>query len=178
MPSRFGRHVDVHKPFVGQRIVVKDIFDIRGLQTSACNRAFLRWNRPADQTAPIIQRLIDGGAEIVGKAKLSSMISREEPSENLEYHPPHNPRGDGEQSPAGSSSGSAAAVAAYDWLDFGIGSDCMTAVCLRVSMLTLSSYREFKAASHGQWRVRLAPFNRCPSYHRHDAMLSVSATHL
>lgn len=78
----------------------------------------------ATKNAPLVQRLIDSGGVIVGKAKLSSMISREEPAEAVDYHVPFNPRGDGYQSPAGSSSGSAAAVAAYRWLDYAIGTDC------------------------------------------------------
>ncbi|KAF5622384.1 amidase signature domain protein [Fusarium tjaetaba] len=41
----------------------------------------------------------------------------------VDYPTAFNPRGDGYQSPAGSSSGSAAAVAAYDWLDCAIGTD-------------------------------------------------------
>lgn len=72
----------------------------------------------------MIQRLAEKGAEIVGTAKLSSMISWEEPSECTDYLAPFNPRGDGCQSPAGSSSGSAAAIASYEWLDYAIGTDC------------------------------------------------------
>lgn len=59
----------------------------------------------------------------MGMAKLSSMIGREQPTEATDYHAPFNPRGDGYQSPAGSSSGSAVAVATYDWLDFALGTD-------------------------------------------------------
>lgn len=51
------------------------------------------------------------------------MISREEPTEAIDYRAPFNPRADRYQSPAGSSSGSAAAIAAYEWLDFTIGQD-------------------------------------------------------
>lgn len=108
----------------GQRIVIKDIYDMTGLRKTACNKAYFDLSIPAQTTAPMIQRLIDRGAIVVGKAKLSSMVSREEPSESFDYEVPFNPRGDGYQSPAGSSSGSAAAVAAYDWLDYGIGTDC------------------------------------------------------
>lgn len=110
---------------VAKRIFIKDIFEMQGLKISACNQDYLHLSKPARTTAPVIQRLMDRGGVIVGKARLSSMISREEPSESLDYKPPMNPRGDGKQSPAGSSSGSAAGVAAYEWVDFGIGSDCM-----------------------------------------------------
>ncbi|KAL8683875.1 MAG: hypothetical protein Q9186_000218 [Xanthomendoza sp. 1 TL-2023] len=70
-----------------------------------------------------IQRLIDAGVEVLGKSKLTSFAAREEPTESVDYQAPFNPRGDGYQSPAGSSSRSAAAVSSYDWLDFAIGSD-------------------------------------------------------
>ncbi|KAF2787306.1 amidase signature enzyme [Melanomma pulvis-pyrius CBS 109.77] len=55
--------------------------------------------------------------------KSSSFIGCEEPTEAVDYQVPFNPRGDGYQSPAGSSSGSAAGLASYGWLDFTIGSD-------------------------------------------------------
>ena len=78
---------------------------------------------PSERTADIVLKTIAAGAQIVGLTKLSSMIGKEEPTEATDYHAPFNPRGDGYQSPAGSSSGSAAAVAAYSWLDFAIGTD-------------------------------------------------------
>ena len=108
----------------GKRVLVKDIFDIRGLRVSACDRAYYVISEPAAETAPAVARLMERGAIVVGKSKLSTMISREEPAEAVDYQVPFNPRGDGYQSPAGSSSGSAAAFAAYDWLDYAIGTDC------------------------------------------------------
>lgn len=59
----------------------------------------------------------------MGSTKCSSMISREDPVEAVDFQVPWNPRGDGYQSPVGSSSGSAAGIVSYDWLDFTIGSD-------------------------------------------------------
>lgn len=41
----------------------------------------------------------------------------------MDIHYPWNPRGDGYLTAASSSSGSAAAIAAYEWLDFTLGSD-------------------------------------------------------
>jgi len=41
----------------------------------------------------------------------------------VDFHTSFNPRGDGYQSPAGSSSGSAAVVVVYDWLDCAIATD-------------------------------------------------------
>lgn len=111
------------QPLQGLRFAVKDVYRLRGLKTSLCNAAYLDMSSPAEKTATIVQNTLDAGARIVGMTKLSSMIGKEEPTEAVDYPAPFNPRGDGYQSPAGSSSGSAAAVAAYDWLDFAIGTD-------------------------------------------------------
>ncbi|KAI9733664.1 MAG: hypothetical protein M1834_003266 [Cirrosporium novae-zelandiae] len=119
-PRTFGRQ---DKPLQGLRIAVKDLYRLKGLKTSLCNRAYYDLSPPSESTASIVQMLTDAGAQVLGVTKLSSLISREEPTEAVDYQAPFNPRGDGYQSPAGSSSGSAAAVAAYDWLDFAIGTD-------------------------------------------------------
>ena len=111
------------KPLSGKRIGGKDLFAIRGLRMTLSNRGFHDVADPAEETAPAIQKLLDDGAIMVGSTKCSSMISREDPVEAVDFPAPWNPRGDRYQSPVGSSSGSAAAIASYDWLDFTIGSD-------------------------------------------------------
>lgn len=70
-------------------------------------------------TAAVVESLRRDQAYILGMTKLSSMIAREEPLDATDFPTCFNPRGDSYQSPAGSSSGSAAAVAAYDWADVG-----------------------------------------------------------
>ena len=77
----------------------------------------------ADKSAACIQTLINAGAIIVYKAKLEAMNTREEPTECVEFEAPFNPRADGYQIPSGSSHGSAAGIASYDWLDYSVGSD-------------------------------------------------------
>lgn len=54
---------------------------------------------------------------------MNSFGNWEEPTEYIDYQAPWNPRADKYQSPGGSSSGSAAAIASYDWLDIAIGTD-------------------------------------------------------
>ncbi|KAK5657950.1 hypothetical protein OQA88_2502 [Cercophora sp. LCS_1] len=51
------------------------------------------------------------------------MLVREETMECVEFLAPFNPRGDGYQTSAGSSSGSCAGLGAYPWVYFAIGSD-------------------------------------------------------
>ncbi|KAF2797298.1 hypothetical protein K505DRAFT_298554 [Melanomma pulvis-pyrius CBS 109.77] len=79
---------------------------------------------PAGETAPALQRLIDLGAVVVGKTKTTQFALGERPTADyVDQLAPFNPRGDGYQHPQGSSCGTGAGVASYDWLDFGTGSD-------------------------------------------------------
>ncbi|RMZ90247.1 hypothetical protein DV736_g2527, partial [Chaetothyriales sp. CBS 134916] len=110
-------------PLHGLRVAVKDNFHVNGLQTSLCNKAYLEIYPARTATAICIQELVDLGAHIVGTTKLAAFAATEEPLECTDFQAPWNPRADGYQSPAGSSSGSGVAIAAYDWLDIAIGSD-------------------------------------------------------
>jgi Asp-tRNA(Asn)/Glu-tRNA(Gln) amidotransferase A subunit family amidase len=110
-------------PLAGLRVAVKDNFHLKGIKTSLCNRAYYEIYPPPSATAFCIQQLIDLGAIVLGKTKLNSFGTWEEPTEYVDYQAPWNPRADGYQSPGGSSSGSGAAVGAYDWIDIAIGSD-------------------------------------------------------
>ncbi|KAG8529751.1 uncharacterized protein KY384_005232 [Bacidia gigantensis] len=123
VPSRLSVRATAEKPFAEWRVAIKDNIDIRGLRTSMCNKAFLELYPPVAATASSVKSIIEGGAIILGKTKLSSFLSREEPSESIDFQAAWNPRADGYQTTGGSSSGSAAAVAAYDWTDIGIGTD-------------------------------------------------------
>ena len=102
---------------------MKDNFHIKGVRTSLCNRAYRETYPPQDKTAACIRKLELAGAHIIGTLRMAAFAATEEPIECVDYGAPWNPRGDGYQSPAGSSSGSGAAVASYDWLDIAIGSD-------------------------------------------------------
>jgi Asp-tRNA(Asn)/Glu-tRNA(Gln) amidotransferase A subunit family amidase len=120
----------------GWRIAVKDIFQIKGIPTSVCNKAYfdLYSDKVPSQTAACLELLTNLGAVIVGTTKLASFAATEEPVECIDYQAPWNPRADGYQSSAGSSSGSGAAIGAYDWLDIAIGSDCKINQFLSVHM--------------------------------------------
>ncbi|CAI6341125.1 unnamed protein product [Periconia digitata] len=123
VPSRLSTLATDHHPLRGKCIAVKELFSLHGLRVALSNRAFLAVQSPAKETAPAIQKLLETGVVLLGSTKCSSMISREDPIEAVDFQAPWNPRGDGYQSPVGSSSGSAASIASYDWLDITIGSD-------------------------------------------------------
>jgi Asp-tRNA(Asn)/Glu-tRNA(Gln) amidotransferase A subunit family amidase len=122
-PSRLSSSKHPTRALNGWRIAVKDNFLLKGLRTSLCNKAYYELYPPTDKTAACIEHLIEAGAVIVGETKLSSMVSTEEPTQGIDFQTAWNPRADGYQSPAGSSSGSGAAIASYEWLDIAIGSD-------------------------------------------------------
>ena len=110
-------------PFDGLRFAVKDVFELEGLRVFIACRAYYDVSKPATATASLIQKLIDGGVHLVGTLKLGSLIAREEPTEAIDWHALFNSRADGYQSAWSSSSGSGAATAAYDWLDFTLATD-------------------------------------------------------
>ncbi|PYH49662.1 amidase family protein [Aspergillus saccharolyticus JOP 1030-1] len=122
VPSRI-RFWNDPRPLAGKRVAIKDLFDIKGLQTSAGSQAWIRTHPVANSTAPAIQRLIDLGAVLVGKYKLAQFASSASPWDWTDAHHPFNPRGDGYLTCAGSSSGGGCSIAAYAWLDHAIGTD-------------------------------------------------------
>jgi len=108
------------------RISIKDNFALAGIKSTMMNRAYTELYDRKQASAKHVQKLMDLGAIIVGKTKMSAFASAEEPTDQwIDYHCPFNPRGDKYQSPSGSTTGGAAALAGYDWLDASIGTDSM-----------------------------------------------------
>lgn len=56
-------------PLSGLRFGVKDVFDIKGLKTSAGSKIYHQVYPKRDETAPVIAHLVKLGAVIVGKTK-------------------------------------------------------------------------------------------------------------
>ncbi|KAK4069133.1 hypothetical protein Trihar35433_5712 [Trichoderma harzianum] len=124
IPSRLKYSIPNQQlPLAGKRILIKDNIHLDGIKTSNGNRAFYETYPAQTQTASCIQKLIDKGVVVIGKTKMSAFGNWEEPIQYTDYPAPWNPRADRYQSPGGSSSGSASAVAAYEWLDIAIGTD-------------------------------------------------------
>jgi Asp-tRNA(Asn)/Glu-tRNA(Gln) amidotransferase A subunit family amidase len=112
------------KPLSGKRLGVKDIYDLKGVRTSGGNRAYRDLTEPALASAPALQRLIDMGAVVIGKTKTTQFALGERPTADyVDQFAPFNPRGDGYQHPQGSSAGTGAGLASYDFMDIATGSD-------------------------------------------------------
>ncbi|KAK5076662.1 hypothetical protein LTR51_002345 [Lithohypha guttulata] len=127
VPSRIYSLSDT-RPLAGLRIGVKDLYDVAGLQTSAGSRAWAEITPIASTTAPSIQRLIDLGGIVVGKQKTAQFASGADPWDWYDVQYPFNPRGDEWLTCSASSSGGGCSIAAYDWLDYAIGSDTGSSV--------------------------------------------------
>lgn len=126
VPSRLYFQRTQELPFAGLRISVKDVFHLKGVRTTAGNRAFFRLYAPRTSTSAAVQRAIDLGAIIVGKAKTAEFAgSQEVIGDWCDYSYSFNVRADGYMVSTGSSTGSASGLAAYPWLDLSIGSDGM-----------------------------------------------------
>jgi Asp-tRNA(Asn)/Glu-tRNA(Gln) amidotransferase A subunit family amidase len=124
VPSRLYFKKTSNHPLAGLRFAVKDNTDLKGLRTGGSSRAYTRLRKPCLQSAAVVEALLDLGAVPVGKTKTTQFGDTEWATRDwVDYHAPFTPRADGYQGPSGSSSGSGAAMAAYDWLDFATGTD-------------------------------------------------------
>lgn len=123
VPSRLYYKPNAEKPLDGIRVGVKDIYHIKGIKTGAGSRAYYELYPAANETAPVVQRLIDAGAIIIGKLKTTQFAAPENARDAIDYQAPFNPRGDGYQEVGSSSSGPGSAIASYEWVDLALGSD-------------------------------------------------------
>ncbi len=125
-------------PLLGLTFAVKDIYDVAGHSTGFGSPDWLRTHKPAAQTAPAVQRLLDGGARLVGKTHTDE-LTWSLTGENAHYGAPMNVNAPG-RLPGGSSSGSASAVAAGA-VDFAVGSDTGGSVRLPASFCGILGIR-------------------------------------
>lgn len=117
-------------PLAGLSFGAKDLFDIAGMITGCGNPEWARTHGPATRTAPAVTALLQAGATLVGKTHTDE-LAYSLMGVNAHYGTPVN-SADPRRVPGGSSSGSAAAVAA-GLVDFGLGSDTGGSVRLPAS---------------------------------------------
>ena len=140
----FCRHTHVemkgasHGPLLGLTFAVKDIYDVAAHRTGFGSPDWLRTHGPAEQTAPVVQRLLDAGADVVGKTHTDE-LTWSLTGENAHYGAPVNVSAPGRIT-GGSSSGSASAVAA-GVVDFAVGSDTGGSVRLPASFCGILGMR-------------------------------------
>ncbi len=112
-------------PLQGLSFAIKDVFMVRGSTYGNGHPDWLKTHGPDPYTAVSVLKLLDHGADMVGKTvcdELCFSIS----GENWNYGSPLNPH-DIRRYAGGSSSGSGAATAG-GLVDFATGSDCLGSV--------------------------------------------------
>lgn len=104
----------------GLAFAVKDIFDIAGRVTGGGNPDWLASHQPASRHAPVVQALLDAGADMLGKT-ITDELAFSLNGQNFHYGTPRNAVTP-DRIPGGSSCGSASAVG-HGIVDFALGSD-------------------------------------------------------
>src|SRR5215468_10822311 len=133
-------------PLSGLTFAAKDLFDVAGHPTGGGNPDWARTNPVPARHAWAVQRLLDAGATLIGKT-ITDEVSLGIVGENAFYGTPVNPRAPG-RVPGGSSSGSAAAVAA-GLCDTALGTDTGGSVRVPASFCGLYGIRP----THGRLDV-------------------------
>ncbi len=172
VPSRLHYGRTQEKPLSGIRVTIKDVVDLKGVKTTGQSRAYAEMYGAREANAAIVSRLIDMGAVIIGKTKCTQFASSDQPTADwVDYRCPWNPRGDGYLSPRGSSTGTCVALAGYDWVDIGIGTDSKFPQnqLSRIVGLILESWREHPRPSRRDGAVRHKTDSSCRAYGRDTA---------
>ena len=141
-------------PLAGTTIGVKDVFDIAGLVTGAGTPAFAAGRPPAERDATAVTRLIVAGTTVVGKT-VTDELTWSLAGVNVHYGAPRNVAAPGRRA-GGSSSGSAAAVAA-GLVDLGLGTDCGGSIRVPASQCGIVGWRPTHGAVPTDGVFPLAP---------------------
>jgi amidase len=156
-------------PLAGLTFGAKDIYDVAGHRTGFGSPAWLETHAPAARTAPVLERLLAAGADLVGRTHTDELTWSLN-GENVHYGTPVNVNAPG-RIPGGSSSGSAAAVAGA-LVDFALGSDTGGSVRAPASFCGIYGMRPTHGRVSLEGACPLAPsFDTCGWFARDAALL-------
>lgn len=141
-------------PLSDLRLAVKDIYDVAGLVTGCGNPQILAEGKAAAQTAHAVQAMLNAGARFVGKTQTDE-LAFSLMGQNAHYPHPINPA-DPTRVTGGSSSGSAAAVAA-GLADIAVGSDTGGSIRAPASFCGLLGLRTTHGLISLDGTMKLAP---------------------
>ena len=141
-------------PLAGLSFGVKDLFAVNGVTACCGNPTWLATHEPAPRTAPSVAALLEAGATLVGLT-LTDELALSLTGENAHYGTPINARCP-DRVPGGSSSGSAAAVAA-GLCDLALGTDTGGSVRVPASHCGIHGFRPTHEAVSSDGVCPLAP---------------------
>ncbi|GAA0410339.1 amidohydrolase [Acrocarpospora corrugata] len=155
-------------PLAGVRLAVKDVFDVAGTPTGAGHPRWLERQEPAAADAAAVARLRAAGAVLAGKTHTDE-LAYSLGGTNAHYGAPDNPAAPGHVC-GGSSSGSAAAVAAGR-ADLGLGTDTAGSIRVPASYTGLYGFRPTHARAPREGMLPLAPAFDVPGLLTRDLTL-------
>jgi len=162
-----------HGPLRGVKYVVKDLFDVAGVPTTAGNPDFARYRGIPSIDAWAVSTLDEAGAELIGKTNLHE-LAYGITGINPHFGTPKNPR-DPARIPGGSSSGSAVAVGA-GLVPFALGTDTGGSVRVPASFCGIWGFRPTHGYIPSDGVVPLAPsFDTVGIFARSGELLKIVA---
>ncbi len=164
--GRFVRPGHASGPLAGLRFAAKDVFDVAGHPTGAGNPAWLASHPVPDASSPLIDSLLEAGATLAGKV-LTDELAYSIHGDNIHYGTPINSAAP-DRVTGGSSSGSAAAVAAH-LVDFALGTDTGGSTRVPASYCGLWGLRTTHGLLCREGLVPLNPLFDTPTWLAHDA---------
>ena len=153
-------------PLAGLSFAAKDLFDVAGHPTGGGNPDWARANPIPTRHAWAVQRLLDAGATLIGKT-ITDEVSLGIVGENAFYGTPINSRAP-DRVPGGSSSGSAAAVAA-GLCDTALGTDTGGSVRVPASFCGLYGIRPTHGRLDVSGMMQQAPSSDTTGWFARDA---------
>jgi amidase len=153
-------------PLSGLTFAAKDLFDVAGHPTGGGNEDWAKTHPIPTRHAWAVQTLLDAGADLIGKT-ITDEVSLGILGENPFYGTPQNPRAPGHV-PGGSSSGSAAAVAA-GICDTALGTDTGGSVRVPASFCGLYGIRPTHGRLDLSGMMQQAPTSDTTGWFARDA---------
>jgi amidase len=141
-------------PLSGLQVAIKDMYAIAGHRTGGGNPVWYERAEPANRHCSIVDALLEAGATIIGKTVCDEFFYSIS-GMNTHYGTPTNVRAPG-RIPGGSSSGSAAAVAAGA-CDFAMGSDTGGSVRIPASLCGIYGIRTTHGRLPADGLMEMAP---------------------
>ncbi|RYY98449.1 MAG: amidase [Comamonadaceae bacterium] len=152
-------------PLAGLLFGVKDLFDVAGHPTGAGNPRWLQTHPVPTRSSPLVDQLLARGATLMGKL-VTDELAYSINGDNIHYGAPHNTLLP-DRVTGGSSSGSAAAVAAR-LVDFALGTDTGGSTRVPASYCGLWGLRTTHGALSTQGLVALHPRYDTATWLAHD----------
>lgn len=160
-------------PLAGSMLAVKDVIDVVGRVTGAGNPDLAAAREPAERSAPVVEALVAAGATVVGKT-VTDELAYSLGGDNVHFPPPVNPA-DSARTTGGSSSGSAAAVAA-GIVDLALGTDTGGSVRVPASYCGILGWRPTHGSVSTDGLTPLAPsFDTVGLFARSGPLLRAAA---